>query len=275
MANEKLEIQLGQIQETLLLPLTARIIETKHRNGILSDPKSVEIGEQLNFDYREIENKLTEIGVAGLATRAVQFDLQIKKFQEQYPNGKILTLGAGLDTFYYRCDNGQSIWYDLDVDDSMQLRKQLLPIPKERVHYITKSLFDVSWINDIGSIENGLLILVPGVLPYFEEEEVMNFFKIIAPQLKEAYILFDVISNFGKFIINRKFKDSEMTNVQLKWAVLESQQLENWSPNIKIEETIPYFRGIQPKGRYQILTNISMRVNDFLLIGQIIKLKFI
>ena len=50
MASQKLDIQLGQIQETLLLPLTARIVETKHKNGILSDPKSVEIGEKLNFN---------------------------------------------------------------------------------------------------------------------------------------------------------------------------------------------------------------------------------
>lgn len=275
MTNEKLDIQLGQIQETLLLPLTARIVETKHKNGILSDPKSVEIGENLNFNYRQIENKITEIGVAGLATRAVQFDLQIKSFQQQQPKGKILTLGAGLDTYYYRCDNGQNQWYDLDLEDSMHLRKQLLPIPNERVHYITKSLFDVSWIKDIGSIEEGLLILVPGVFPYFEEEEVMNFLKIIAPQLAGANILFDIISNFGKIIINQKFKESGMTDVQLKWAAIDTQEFEKWSPNIKVVYTIPYFSGIKMKSRYNILTNISMRINDFLLIGQIVKLKFV
>lgn len=275
MTNEKLDIQLGQIQETLLLPLTARIVETKHKNGILSDPKSVEIGENLNFNYRQIENKITEIGVAGLATRAVQFDLQIKSFQQQHPKGKILTLGAGLDTYYYRCDNGQNQWYDLDLEDSMHLRKQLLPIPNERVHYITKSLFDVSWIKDIGPIEEGLLILVPGVFPYFEEEEVMNFLKIIAPQLAGANILFDIISNFGKIIINQKFKESGMNDVQLKWAAIDTQEFEKWSPNIKVVYTIPYFSGIKMKSRYNILTNISMRINDFLLIGQIVKLKFV
>jgi O-methyltransferase involved in polyketide biosynthesis len=275
MTSEKLDIQLGQIQETLLLPLTARIVETKHKNGILSDPKSVEIGENLNFNYRQIENKITEIGVAGLATRAVQFDLQIKSFQQQHPKGKILTLGAGLDTYYYRCDNGQNQWYDLDLEDSMHLRKQLLPIPNERVHYITKSLFDVSWIKDIGPIEEGLLILVPGVFPYFEEEEVMNFLKIIAPQLAGANILFDIISNFGKIIINQKFKESGMTDVQLKWAAIDTQEFEKWSPNIKVVYTIPYFSGIKMKSRYNILTNISMRINDFLLIGQIVKLKFV
>lgn len=275
MTNEKMDIQLGQIQETLLLPLTARIVETKHRNGIISDPKSVEIGEKLSFSYRQIENKLTEIGVAALAVRAVQFDIQIKKFQEQHPQGKILTLGAGLDTYYYRCDNGQNQWYDLDLEDSMYLRKNLLPIPNDRVHYITKSLFDIGWIKDIGSIDKGLLILVPGVFPYFDEVEVMNLLKIIAPQLPGAYIIFDVISNLGKFIVNQKFKDSGMTSVQLKWAALDIQQFESWSPHIKVTRTIPYFDQIKMKGRYQLLTSISMKINDFLLIGQIVKLKFI
>lgn len=275
MANEKLDIQLGQIQETLLLPLTARIVETKHHDGIISDLKSVEIGEQLNFNYNEIEDKLTEIGVAGLATRAVQFDLEIKKFQTIHPKGKILTIGAGLDTYYYRCDNGQNQWYDLDLEDSMNLRKHLLPIPNERVHYITKSLFDVSWIKDLGSLEDGLLILVPGVLPYFVEKEVSNFLKIVAPQLTGAYMLFDVISYLGKFMVNQKFRESGMTKVQLKWAVIDVEEFEKWSSNIQVVYSIPFFSGIKAKGRYRLLTTISMKTNDLLSISQIVKLKFI
>lgn len=275
MANEKLDIQLGQIQETLLLPLTARIVETKHHDGVISDPKSVEIGEQLNFNYKEIEDKLTEIGVAGLATRAVQFDLEIKKFQKIHPKGKILTIGAGLDTYYYRCDNGQNQWYDLDLEDSMNLRKHLLPIPNERVHYITKSLFDVSWIKDLGSLEDGLLILVPGVLPYFVEKEVSNFLKIVAPQLTGAYMLFDVISYLGKFMVNQKFRESGMTKVQLKWAVIDVEEFEKWSSNIQVVYSIPFFSGIKAKGRYRLLTKISMKTNDLLSISQIVKLKFI
>ncbi len=275
MTDEKFDVQLGQIQETLLLPLVARIVETKHKNGILSDPKSVEIAKKINFDYRVVEKKLLEIGVAGLAARAVQFDIQIKNFQQTHPKGKILTLGAGLDTYYYRCDNGQTLWYDLDLQDSMKLREQLLPIPNERVKNITKSLFDITWVKDIGSIEDGLLILVPGVFPYFEEKEIMNLFKVIAPQLTGAYILFDIVSNFGKFIVNQQFKDSGMTNVQLKWAVLDSHDLEKWSPNIQVEKSIPFFSQIEAKGRYQILTLISMKTNDFLSMSQVVKIKFV
>ena len=66
-----------------------------------------------------------------------------------------------------------------------------------------------------------------------------------------------------------------MNDVQLKWAAIDTQEFEKWSPNIKVVYTIPYFSGIKMKSRYNILTNISMRINDFLLIGQIVKLKFV
>ena len=103
----------------------------------------------------------------------------------------------------------------------------------------------------------------------------MNFLKIIAPQLTGAAILFDIVSHFGKLLVNQQFKASEMTQAKLKWAILDSHQFETWSPNILVEQSIPYFSQINTNGRYQLLTNISMKTNDFLKMSQIIKLKFV
>src|SRR5690606_35165326 len=111
-------------------------LETKRENGVLQDPTSVELAEKINFNYRKIGREISDIGVAGLVVRAVRFDEKIREFQKTHPDGKILTIGAGLDTFFYRMDNGRNIWYDLDLEDSIVLREKLLPIPNDRVHYI-------------------------------------------------------------------------------------------------------------------------------------------
>lgn len=273
--NTKIDIQLGDIQETLLLPLSARVIESKLANGILKDPKSVEIAEKMNFNYRKIGKEISETGVAGLVVRSVKFDQHIKAFQHQHPQGKILTLGAGLDTSFYRCDNGQTIWYDLDLEDTMALRENLLPAPNERVHYIRKSLFDITWIDDLGSIEGGLLILAPGVFPYFHEAEIRDLLKVIAPKLPGAYLTFDIISQLGILLINNRIHEAGMKNAHLRWGIIEAGEIEKWSDNIELAGAEPYFKDIHHLERFHFFTRQIMKINDFLSITQIVQLKFI
>src|SRR3954466_13872370 len=167
--TEKINIQLGRVQETLLLPLVARAKETHYKNPLLNDTKAAELLKQLHVDQKKLLRNLTEIGILGLCYRALKMDEAIRDFLKKHPHGKILDIGAGLDTTYYRCDNGTALWYDLDLPDSLALRKQLLPPPNDRVTYIGKSMLDFSWIDDIGDISNGLFITIPGVLPYFKE----------------------------------------------------------------------------------------------------------
>ncbi|MCO5232151.1 MAG: class I SAM-dependent methyltransferase [Chitinophagales bacterium] len=270
-----MDIQLGGVQKTLLLPFVARIIETKHKNGILHDTKTLEIAKKIHFDLGKIQREMSEVGIAALAVRSVKFDKHIKAFQKTHPNGKILTLGAGLDTYFYRCDNGSNLWYDLDLDDTLSLREKLLPIPNQRVNYIKKSLFDITWIDDIGSIEEGLLILVPGVLPYFPEEDVKNFFKIISSELKGAAIVFDTISQMGILFVNQRIHRSGMETANLNWGIVDPKEMESWGRHIQVEEVEKYFKNISQLPRYNIITKQLMRLNDLFSISQIIKIRFI
>src|SRR4051812_17692635 len=134
--EDKIDIQLGRVQETLLLPLVARARETQYKKPVLNDVKAAALLDRLNVDRKKLLRNLTEIGILGLCYRALKMDEAIKAFLQKHPNGKILDIGAGLDTTYYRCDNGTALWYDLDLPDSMALRSQLLPPPNERVTYI-------------------------------------------------------------------------------------------------------------------------------------------
>lgn len=271
--GEKINFELGAIQETLLLPLTARVIESKKRNGIINDPKSIDVVRKINFNYRELGRKMSEFGVFGLAVRAYKFDQLIVNFLKDHPKGKILTLGAGLDTSYYRCDNGQALWYDLDLEDSLNLREKLLPPPNERVTYIKKSLFDISWMDDVGSTEDGLLILVPGVFPYLEEESIKNLVKIAAEKLTGANMVFDAVSHLGAFIIGQMIYASGMKNAHLNWKILQAKEIEKWSPHISVTAE-PFFKDISKLKGISIMNRQIIRMNDFLLISQIVNLKF-
>lgn len=272
--SKKIKIQLGRVQETLLLPLVSRAKETQYKNPLLNDIKAVEIFEQLDVDRKKLLSNITEIGVLGLAYRAYKMNEAIKAFLQQHPNGKILDIGAGLDTTYYRCDNGKALWYDLDLPDSIALRKQLLPEPNERVTYIAKSMLDYSWIDDIGDISNGLFITIPGVLPYFKEEDVQSFLTTIAPKLIGAEIMFDVISNFGKFFVDIRIKRAGMKEAHLEWAILDAKIVTNWSKHIELVRTIKFFENA-PKSNYRITTKIAMNINKILEMTQMFHFRFV
>lgn len=268
------KLNLGIVQETLLLPLAARVAESKRSHGAVNDPKSIEVAQKINFNYRKVAKDITPLGVVSLAYRARRFDELIRDFLEQHPKGIVLTLGAGLDTSYYRCDNGQAKWFDLDLEDSLALREQLLPPPNDRVQYLRKSLFDISWIDDIGDIQNGLFIQVAGVLPYLEEEDVKNLITILSKKLSGATMIFDAVSSFGALMVGNLIYAAGMKEAHLKWKVLNARDLEKWSEHIQADSE-PFFKYLPKKNRGGFINDQIMMVNDFLRIAQIIQLKFV
>ncbi len=271
---KKIAIQLGRVQETLLLPLVSRAKETQYKNPLLNDTKAVELFNQLDVDRKKLLRNITEIGVHALCYRAYKMDEAIRAFLLQHPNGKILDIGAGLDTTYYRCDNGKALWYDLDLPDSIALRKQLLHEPNNRVTYIAKSMLDYSWIDDIGDISNGLFITIPGVLPYFKEEDVQLFLTTIAPKLKGAEVIFDVVSQFGKFFADIRIKQAGMREAHLEWGILDSKIVTNWSEHIELVRTVKYFEDI-PKSNLSLFIKLAMGFNKVFDMTQLFHLRFV
>ncbi|MCC6584496.1 MAG: class I SAM-dependent methyltransferase, partial [Chitinophagales bacterium] len=81
--DKKIKIQLGRVQETLLLPLVSRAKETQYKNPLLNDTKAVELFEQLDVDRKKLLRNITEIGIHGLAYRAYKMDEAIKTFLQK------------------------------------------------------------------------------------------------------------------------------------------------------------------------------------------------
>jgi O-methyltransferase involved in polyketide biosynthesis len=68
----KTAIKLGTVQETLLITLWARAVEAKQAKPIIRDSKSVEIIQQLDYDFSKLAKaKNSQLGVC---LRGVVFD---------------------------------------------------------------------------------------------------------------------------------------------------------------------------------------------------------
>lgn len=275
LSMEPIKLELGAVQETLLLPLLARAVEAQWENSMLHDEKAVELVHAIEFDKHKAAKQMSNAGMLGLAVRGYKMDLAIKEYLKLFPEAKVLDIGAGLDTTFFRCDNGKVQWYDLDLPDSMAIRKQLLPIPNERVTYIAKSMFDYSWIDDIGDISKGLFIIIPGVLPYFKKAEVKSFFIEISARLKGAEIMFDTTSEMARLFISQRIKKAGMDRASLGWGIMDAHEMETWSPHIRVVNRENFFKNIPRSKKYPFGTRFLMEWNDILSATQLFHLRFV
>jgi O-methyltransferase involved in polyketide biosynthesis len=119
--STSIKVELGPVQETLLIPLLGRAEETKKKRGLLRDEKAVEIVDRLEYDFGKWRRAKSLVGTS---IRTRMFDRYVERFLTDHPTSTIVELGCGLNTRFERVDNGRLRWFDLDLPDVIALRRR-------------------------------------------------------------------------------------------------------------------------------------------------------
>jgi O-methyltransferase involved in polyketide biosynthesis len=259
----KVKVNLRNVHETLLLPLWGRAEEAKMKDPVLKDRAAAELVGRIDYDFSKFHSQLKQFQILALAIRAREFDSMIRDFIQRHPRATIVNIGAGLDTTYNRVDNGKIRWYDLDVPQVIRLRSELMSCGCEET-VIPKSMFDESFFDDIREPQDGILFLVGGVLMYFEEEKVREFFSMIGRRYPGCEIVFDSIAPAGIRIASRMVKKAGIDGAEMKWGVRRASELEGWHIGLKLLESYPlgYKTKIYPS--WGMFSGTLMRLNNVL-----------
>ena len=265
--------KLKDIPETLLFPLQARYLETKQKDGVINDPKSVEILNAL--DYSAYKTKQISVWRIGTCLRTIILDEQVKIFLQEHPDGVVVNIGCGLDTRYPRVDNGQVFWFDLDLPEVIELRKYFFN-ETNRYRFIASSVLDPAWAHCIPK-EKSTLFIVEGIACYFTEEENKLILGIIQDHFSEAECLIEIFHPWViKMSANRKYKDpiSTRAGTLFKWGVKSGRELENWFENLEfIEEWFVVKQGLH---RFPLVTRILFAVVPVMSkMNKIVHLRFV
>lgn len=214
------------ISETLFIPLVARATESTRDNPIISDKKSVEILKTMN-----LENKITDggtISTLGILSRTKVIDDEVKCILSKDTNTTIINLGAGLDTRVTRVDNGLLKWYDLDLPDVIQIRRQFFS-EDDRIRTIPKSVLDTTWVEEIHPYENGrVIIIAEGLLMYFPEEDVSKMLSLLANHFPGADMFFDVVHSY---FINKKISSTFL------WGIDNAKNIKKLHPAVELVQS--------------------------------------
>ncbi len=233
-------VTLGLLEKTVVVPLWHRAQVTKVKPELLNDPKAVDLIEQIDYDFSTFEQRFTLTDSLRSAARMRQSDDEVRAYIKTHPYASVVNLAAGLDTAFYRVDNGSIEWYDLDLPNVIALRKRLLP-ETERVKYIAKSLFDTSWYADIDHSDNGVFMLARGVLWFFEEVEVKKFLTSLADALPGAELVCDACSKLGAAMVTGSLKNVGMGDVKVKWMIGDAHVITRWDSRLKVIDQAPVY----------------------------------
>lgn len=259
-------IDLGSVQETMLIPLSIRANETRRNNARLSDFKAVSITKAMDVDIYKYDKFMSHEGVVA---RTIMFDQEVEYYVKQFPTATFLNLGCGLDDRFSRVDNGKIMWYNIDLPDAIALRKNFFE-PKRREVMVSSSVLDSDWLKRI--IKRGkIIIIAEGLLMYFNTEEIIHLFHLLSSRFENYILITELMSSF--FVENAKYHDTlRHTQAQIKWGTKNGHELTHLYPYLKLikEESFnAVMRKYSLRGWLFSVLPIIKQVNNRLSIGKI------
>ncbi|HZM84646.1 MAG TPA: class I SAM-dependent methyltransferase [Candidatus Limnocylindrales bacterium] len=187
----KAKPDLSGVPETALWTLWFRAVATRRGDGLLEDPMAVGLVERIDYPFEERFGAGFQFLPQIQALRVLTFDAQVKQFLRDHPRGTVVALGEGLETQFWRLDNGSVHWLTVDLPDSVALRRRLLPMG-ERQQVFAGSALDPKW-TELVDPAHGVMITAQGLLMYLEPERVRSLISLCANAFPGGTLVFDAL----------------------------------------------------------------------------------
>lgn len=225
-----MKTDLTGIPETLFITLRVRALETKRKDAAIQDFDALRILDQLDFEKSD-KDKVSQASHTGTVVRTIIFDSVVADFLKRHPDGVIVNLGCGLDARYRRLSHCGSHWYDLDVEETIEVRKKFFE-EDDSYKMISNSMFDYTWMNKVPQ-DKPTLFLSEGVMMYFKEEDIRSLFNEINSRFKSAEIAFDVVSKWAEKN-HKRHPDVKKYKAPFRWGINEIKEIEAWNQNFSM-----------------------------------------
>ena len=256
------DIEISDVAATSFVTLYCHAIESQSKHPILDDPKAVEITLELNkilsgsikrLSRDLVQGKLKKQLVIHIAIRAKQYDRYVSDFLEHSPDGIVVNIGCGLDSRFLRVDNGRVIFYDLDLPEVIEIKKQFFEV-NERYHFISSSVLDHEWMSIVAKHKGPFLFLAEGVFMYLHQEDVQSLILKLQSQFPGTELVCEVVNSLWltkplKKIMNFKMqKELHLgKDATFHFGIRDSQEMEEWHTGIELLDDWSYFDSEEKK----------------------------
>ncbi|WP_213450106.1 class I SAM-dependent methyltransferase [Rhizomonospora bruguierae] len=240
--NGRAGVRLGAVQQTLMIPLYGRAVETGRRRPLLSDPAAVRIVTSLDYDFAQVKSFMR--GAQGSVLRTAMFDVWVRRFLADHPDGTVVELGTGLNTRFERVDNGRVTWFDVDLPEVIELRRRYFT-DTDRRRMLACSLLDPGWVPAVQASPGPCLFVAEAVLLYFEPGEVEQAIRLIGANFPGALLALETGGRVMADSVNRREVMRGM-GARVRWICEDPAELEPLGLRLLESRT---FAGPQPELR--------------------------
>jgi O-methyltransferase involved in polyketide biosynthesis len=213
---EPVPVDLSGVPATLLWNLGRRAAAARAGASRLEDPLAIELAGRLQYDFTDASQ-----GARWHAVRVATFDAAVRRFLGQHPAGTVVALGEGLETQFWRVDNGRVHWLTVDLPATLELRRRVLPEgPRQRSY--AGSALDLGWLGQLDPAAP-VLVTAQGLLVYFQPDEVHELIAALAERLPGSCFVFDAVP--AKMLeLTRKTAGRERDQAVELWSWLFSAE---------------------------------------------------
>lgn len=222
-------MELNNESKTLFIPLLGKAIMSQE-NIFLCDPKAEEIISKIDYDFNSL--KQSKWLCMFMSVRAMIIDDLCNKYILEHPNVTIIHLGCGLDSRCLRVNQNYIIWYDIDYENVIDIRKQFYNMDS-KYKMIGSSVIDFKWLEQIDNSEN-VLIVMEGLTMYLSEEEMKELITQINEKFDNVHLLFDAYSKMG--VRSSKIKNPvNQMHAEVKYGINNPEEF------LMLNEKLEYF----------------------------------
>ena len=267
------QIKINDVSATSFLTLYCHAIEAKCKDPILEDSKSIEVTDELNKiistspkkQFRRFaKGKIPRRMVTYIAIRAKRYDKFVTDFLKKNPNGIIVNIGCGMDSRFLRIDNGKVMFYDLDIPEIINIKKQFF---KETPRYklISSSVLNYKWMEIVSKHKEPFMFMAEGVFMYLNRDDVKSLVLELQNKFPNSELVCEVFNSLYlkqpiKSIVNFKMKyELHMGDASFNFGIKKSNEMEQWNKGIRLLEEWTYLDSGEKKiGWMKLFKNIEM-----------------
>lgn len=234
------KFNIGGVPETMIQTLYARAKESRKSDHKIYDEKAIEIVSKMNYDFSKADkdNAMS----SGVIARTIVLDKLVRNFINKNPDATVINIACGMDTRFYRVDNGKIHWYNIDLPVTIKVRKQFLN-EGGRVSIIAKSAMDESWADEIGKADTSVLVIIEGLLMYLTESDVKKIMEIIKKNFSRVTVFAETMSPF--VVKHVKEKSIDASKAKFTWGIKNGKELEDYDADFEFVKDISLTEGMK------------------------------
>jgi O-methyltransferase involved in polyketide biosynthesis len=229
---------LGCIEQTLLIPLAARVLARRlFPNQGFADPAAEAIAARLACDLTPFAADRDML--RGLVERSLVLDQLLQNFLNHHPDAQVLSLGSGLSTQFERLDNGRLHWVDVDLPEVAELRRALFPShPRRRL--VIASVTEAGWTSRLGDLPGPTFVVAEGLLMYLERKQVLQLARDLAEVQRGGPAEF-AYDYYCAQMVGQAWLNSSLRRLgaEFKWGLAGPEELSLGEPRWRVIDTYP------------------------------------